>query len=230
MKILAIDTSTEACSAAVHNDGGIVSRYQVAPRQHADLILSMCDEVLGESGCQLPELDAIAFGRGPGAFTGVRIATGVVQGMAFAHELPVVPVSSLAAMAHVAWRKTGAKHIMTAIDARINEVYWACYECSDTGVVEVVAEQVCLPENVELPAQGEWFGVGTGWQTYQDALSARTAGKVHDVQPELFPDACDIALLAGHVVEKGEAVSAEYALPVYLRDDVAKKKKSMNPG
>jgi len=226
MKILAIDTSTEACSAAVLNEGDIVSRYQVAPRQHAELILAMCDEVLAEAGCELTRLDAIAFGCGPGAFTGVRIATGVVQGIAFAHDLPVVPVSSLAAMAHVAWRETGAKHIMTAIDARINEVYWACYECSEQGVVEVVPEQVCLPEDVTLPSQGEWFGVGTGWQTYQDALSAVTTGKVHDIQPDLFPDAADIVQLASHVVAAGQAVPAEMALPVYLRDDVAKKKSS----
>jgi len=224
MKILALDTSTEACSAAVLNDDVIASRYTIAPRQHAELVLSMCDEVLGEAGCTLQEIDAIAFGRGPGAFTGVRIATGVVQGMAFAHKLPVVPISSLAAMAHVAWRKTGAKHIMTAIDARINEVYWACYECSEEGIVEVIAERVCLPADIELPTGGEWLGVGTGWQTYQQALSAKAAALVHEEIPELFPDATDIAQLARHEVIADKALPAEMALPVYLRDDVAKKK------
>lgn len=224
MKILALDTSTEACSSAVYNDGAIASRYTIAPRQHAELVLSMCDDVLAEAGCTLSELDAIAFGRGPGAFTGVRIATGVVQGMAFAHNLPVVPVSSLAAMAHVAWRTTGTKQVMTAIDARINEVYWACYECSNDGVVEVVSERVCLPEDVELPQSGEWLGVGTGWQTYQDLLTGRAAGVTHDVIPDLFPDATDIVQLAQHEVGAGRVLPAEMALPVYLRDDVAKKK------
>ena len=224
MKILAIDTSTEACSAALYHDGEIMARYQVAPRQHADLILAMCDEVLAEAGCKLPELDALAFGRGPGAFTGVRIGTGVIQGMAFVHDLPVVPVSSLAAMAHVAWRESSKKNVMTAIDARINEVYWACYQCSNEGVIEALPEQVVVPTAVELPEHAEWFGVGTGWQTYQDELSARAAGLVHDIQPDLFPDARDIAQLAWHVVEEGGAVSAELALPVYLRDNVAKKK------
>ena len=224
MKILAIDTSTEACSAALLNDAEVIQRYEIAPRQHAELILGMCDELLAETNSKLSELNAIAFGRGPGAFTGVRIATGVVQGIAFAHELPVVPVSSLAAMAFAAWQQNGASHVMTAIDARMGEVYWACYECSDEGVKEIVAEQVCPPEQVNLPSSGQWLGLGSGWDTYQQELSTAAGQLVTKSDGACFPQAQYIAMLAARSVEKGETLPAAQAMPVYLRDNVAKKK------
>jgi len=224
MKILAIDTSTEACSAAIYNDGEVTQRYQVAPRQHADLILGMCDELLAESACQLNELDAIAFGRGPGAFTGVRIATGVVQGIAFAHNLPVVPVSSLAAMAFATWHERQTSNVMTAIDARMDEVYWACFQCSEQGAEEIIAEQVCPPAQVVLPTEGKWQGVGSGWDTYQSELSALAGSYVIGHDGSCFPQAKYIAMLGALAVEKGETHSAAEAIPVYLRDNVAKKK------
>ncbi len=224
MKLLAIDTSTEACSAALLHDGEVSYRYQLAPRQHADLILGMCDELLAEADVQLKHLDAIAFGRGPGAFTGVRIATGVVQGIAFAHQLPVVPVSSLAAIAFSAWQANKTKNVMTAIDARMGEVYWACYECSEQGVKEVVNEQVCVPGDVVLPNNGAWMGLGSGWQTYQEELSRVAAEFVSDVDGTVFPNAQTIVQLASIAYQKGELLSAEQAIPVYLRDNVAKKK------
>jgi len=224
MKIFAIDTSTEACSAALLNDAEVIQRYQIAPRQHAELILGMCDELLAESNTKLSELDAVAFGRGPGAFTGVRIATGVVQGIAFAHNLPVVPVSSLAAMAFGAWHEMAASHVMTAIDARMDEVYWACYECSAQGVKEVIEESVCLPQQVTMPSAGQWLGLGSGWDTYQQALSTLAGKIVSEIDGTCFPQAQYIAMLAALSVEKGEAVPAAQAMPVYLRDNVAKKK------
>ena len=224
MKILAIETSTEACSAALLNGAETAQRYEVAPRQHAELILGMCDELLAETNSKLSELDAIAFGRGPGAFTGVRIATGVVQGIAFAHELPVVPVSSLAAMAFAAWQEHGASKVMTAIDARMGEVYWACYECSDEGVKEIVAEQVCPPEHITLPETGSWYGVGSGWDTYQEILTAQAGSLIGKIDPGYFPQAQHIAMLAAQSVSKGEALPAAQAMPVYIRDNVAKKK------
>jgi len=224
MKILAIDTSTEACSAALLLDGEVTQRYQVAPRQHADLILAMCDELLLESTTKLNELDAIAFGRGPGAFTGVRIATGVVQGIAFAHELPVIPVSSLAAMAFDVWQEQGATQVMTAIDARMDEVYWACYECSEKGVKEVIPEQVCPPNQVEMPQDGSWLGVGSGWDTYKSELSQAAADLVSDVDATVFPQAKIIAMLADIAYRSGDSLTASEAIPVYLRDNVAKKK------
>jgi len=224
MKILAIDTSTEACSAALLIDDKVTQRYQIAPRQHADLILGMSDELLSESKTKLSELDAIAFGRGPGAFTGVRIATGVAQGIAFAHDLPVVPVSSLAAMAFGAWHENNSSHIMTAIDARMDEVYWACYECSHQAIEQIVEEQVCSPEQVTLPDNGTWIGLGSGWDSYQQSLTDLTGKRVIEIDATCFPQAKYIAMLAALSVDKGETVSASEAIPVYLRDNVAKKK------
>lgn len=229
MILLAIDTSTEACSAALLIDGEVSQRYRLAPRQHADLILGMCDELLTEKGIKLDELDAIAFDRGPGAFTGVRIATGVVQGIAFAHELPVVPVSSLAAMAFEAWQSQAATHVMSAIDARMDEIYWACYECSESGVKEIISERVCLPEQLVLPVEGSWFGVGSGWDTYQQALSDIAGSLVSNVDGSIFPQAKAIAVLAEMAYQRGEALPASQALPVYLRDNVAKKKAQQKP-
>lgn len=224
MKILAIDTSTEACSAALLLDGEVTQRYQLAPRQHADLILGMCDELLLESKIKLNELDVMAFGRGPGAFTGVRIATGVVQGIAFAHQLPVVPVSSLAAMAYCQWLERGNIRTMTAIDARMGEVYWACYECAEYGVKEIVKEQVCAPEQVILPKSDGWIGVGSGWDTYQQALSNAVGQVVGEIDASVFPQAKFFAMLAEIAHRKGESLPASKALPVYLRNNVAKKK------
>ena len=224
MKLLAIDTSTEACSAALIIDGQVIHRHKIAPRQHADLILGMCDELLREADVKLSSLDAMAFGRGPGAFTGVRIATGVVQGIAFAHQLPVVPVSSLAAIAFSAWLEKSATNVMTAIDARMGEVYWACYECSEQGVKEIVNEQVCLPENVMLPEKGLWLGMGSGWDTYQSELSSAAGQLVGKIDGGVFPHAQTIAKLAEISYLQGDFLTASQAIPVYLRDNVAKKK------
>jgi tRNA threonylcarbamoyladenosine biosynthesis protein TsaB len=225
MKILAIDTATEACSAALYIDGECTQRFEVAPRRHAELILHMCEDLLAEEGIGLKELDCLAFGRGPGAFTGLRIAAGVIQGMAWANELPVVPVSSLAALAYGAWRKHGHTKVMAAIDARISEVYWGCYECSEGQVTLVGEEQVCAPTHTVLPEGEGWFGVGSGWDTYGSELSQHTAAHCSEHQGNTFPHAQDIVVLAATAYSRGEAVSAEQALPVYLRDNVAKKKK-----
>ena len=164
MKLLAIDTSTEACSAAVLIDGEIRERYRLAPREHTHLILPMIDELLRESDLKVGGLDAVAFGRGPGAFTGLRIAAGVVQGIAFGADLPVVPVSSLAALAQGGYRETGACRVLAAIDARIQEVYWAACEFDDAGQLQMIGDEVvCSPEQVPIPGGDDWHGVGSGW-------------------------------------------------------------------
>jgi tRNA threonylcarbamoyladenosine biosynthesis protein TsaB len=225
MKILAIDTATEACSAALYIDGVCTQRYEIAPRRHAKLILGMCEELLTEAGVGLKELDSLAFGCGPGAFTGLRIAAGVIQGMAWANELPVVPVSSLAALAYSAWREHGHSKVMAATDARISEVYWGCYECSDGEVKLVDEEQVCAPANAILPEGEGWFGIGSGWSAYEAELSQHTAAHCKEYEASAFSQAQDIAVLAATAFKQGKAVSAEQALPVYVRDNVAKKKK-----
>ncbi len=226
MKILAIETATEACSAALYIDGEISERYKVAPRQHAELILSMMDQLLAEAGLHLSQLDALAFGRGPGSFTGVRIATGVIQGAAFGAQLPVIPISTLAALAQGHYRISGAHRILPAFDARMNEIYWAAYEVvTDNQVTLVEAEQVAMPDQVTLPGgnSGGWWGVGTGWATYSEILTQRMGERIVAIKGNLLCSAQDVAQLAVRGYEAGEAIAAEQALPVYLRDQVAKK-------
>ena len=164
MKILAIDTATEACSAALYFDGEINQQYRVAPREHSHIILPMIDQLLAEAGIRVSDLDALAFGRGPGSFMGVRIAAGVTQGIAFAWDLPVVPISTLAAIAQTAHAETGATSVLSAIDARMNEVYWGAYRLSDDGCMELTGKEiVILPEQVNCPGEHDWCGAGSGW-------------------------------------------------------------------
>ncbi len=226
MKLLAIDTSTEACSAALSINGKISERYEMAPRRHAELILPMIDELLVDAGCTLAQMDAIAFGRGPGAFTGVRIGTGVVQGLAFSIDCPVVPVSSLAAMAYGAMAEYKVDNVLAGIDARMAEVYWAAYQRSVNGGVQLLDEErVCKPDETFIPESGNWIGAGTAWQTYGDELTARYNGLLGEHHPDLFPRARDVAALGVIGFDAGDAVSADEAQPVYLRNNVAKKKK-----
>lgn len=216
--LLALDTATEACSVALLHDGNVLSHYEVIPRLHAQRLLPMIKDLLAEAGVTLSALDAIAFGRGPGAFTGVRIAIGVVQGLAFALERPVLPVSNLAVLAQRAWRESGARQIASAIDARMDEVYWGCYRETGGEMRLAGIEAVLPPEQVALPddATGEWFGAGTGW-----GYAQRIAVKVAGSDPQLLPHAQDLLTLATFAWERGEAVVADQAQPVYLRDKVA---------
>ncbi len=219
MKILALDTATEACSAAVWVDGEVIERYQWAPRRHAELILPMIETVLAEAGLSPTQLDALAFGRGPGAFTGVRIAAGVAQGIAFAAELPVVRISTLAAMAQGMIREQSATQVAVAIDARRREVYWASYQASEQGgVILLGEEQVCAPTLVPLLESGTWIGAGSGWTAYGEMLSQRLG--IENYWEERYPQAGDIALLGALAYQRGDAVTVEQALPVYLRDKV----------
>ena len=152
MKLLALDTATEACSAALLVDDAIIERYELAPRRHAALILPMIEAVLAEAGIGVAQLDALAFGCGPGAFTGLRIAAGVAQGIALAGGLPVVPVSTLAAIACHAVARYGVERVAAAIDARMGEVYWGTYRAArDGGVVLMGAERVCSPALATVP-------------------------------------------------------------------------------
>lgn len=225
MKLLAIETATEACSAALYIDGEIGLRYAVKPRGHSELILGMLDELLVEAGLAPHHLDAMAFGRGPGSFTGVRIATGVVQGVAFGAGLPVVPVSTLAALAQRAFREHDERRLLPAYDARMQELYWAAYRVDDQGLVKLVEpERVTRVEDISPPAGPGWYGVGSGWAAYGEPLRARFGGAVvKGSDPAMLCSAYDVALLGVAGFERGESVMPEAALPVYLRDKVAKK-------
>jgi tRNA threonylcarbamoyladenosine biosynthesis protein TsaB len=225
VKLLAVDTSTEACSAALLIDDEIIERYRLAPREHTQLILPMIDALLSEAGLKVVALDGVAFGRGPGAFTGLRIAAGVVQGIAFAADLPVAPVSSLAALAQGIRREAGASRVLAAIDARIQEVYWGAYECDDTARPRIVGvEAVCSPQRIPIPGGDGWYGVGSGWGVYLPHLQRRLAGSLRGWDAQRYPRAHDVALLGAAAIDRGEAVSAEQALPVYLRNEVAVKR------
>lgn len=220
MKILAIDTSTEACSAAIFNDGFVVTRFRIAPQMHTELILPFCDDVLAESGVSLKQLDAIAFGRGPGSFTGIRIAAGVIQGIALACGLPVVPISTLAAMANAVHRQSQTTHVVPMIDARMQEVYWARYVFEHGQVKLACEESVSRPHDVVIPRDGRWMCAGTGWQKYATEIRAQNSATLDDFPETLFPSAHDVALLAATAFANGKAVPPEQALPVYLRDQV----------
>ncbi|GKM83031.1 tRNA (adenosine(37)-N6)-threonylcarbamoyltransferase complex dimerization subunit type 1 TsaB [Klebsiella variicola] len=226
MRILAIDTATEACSAALWNDGTLSAHFEICPREHTQRILPLVQEVLTESGATLTELDALAFGRGPGSFTGVRIGIGIAQGLALGAELPMIGVSTLATMAQGAWRKTGATRVLAAIDARMGEVYWAEYQRDKQGVWHgEETEAVLKPEAVaERLAQlsGEWATVGTGWQAWPDL--AKASGLTLSSGEIELPAAEDMLPLACYLLAVGKTVAVEKAEPVYLRNEVAWKK------
>ncbi|MGL4726050.1 MAG: tRNA (adenosine(37)-N6)-threonylcarbamoyltransferase complex dimerization subunit type 1 TsaB [Scandinavium sp.] len=226
MRILAIDTATEACSAALWNDGAISAHFELCPREHTQRILPLVQDTLTETGVMLTELDALAFGRGPGSFTGVRIGIGIAQGLALGANLPMIGVSTLATMAQGAFRKTGATRVLAAIDARMGEVYWAEYQRDEQGIWQGEAtEAVLKPEAVNARLKqlsGEWATVGTGWAAWPD-MAADSAVTLIDGDV-LLPAAQDMLPLAVHQLSLGHTVAVEHAEPVYLRNEVAWKK------
>jgi tRNA threonylcarbamoyladenosine biosynthesis protein TsaB len=219
MKLLAIDTTAEACSCALYLDGDIQDRSLIAPRQHTALILPMADELLHEAGLKPTQLEGIAFGRGPGSFTGLRIASGVAQGIAFAADIPVAPISSLATLAQAAYIENGAEKVLAAIDARMSEIYWGCYIIDKQGIMRVDGmENVCAPDKIDLPSTVQWYGVGSGWATYAEKLTTKLG--VQHYQGDKYPQARAMIPLALAAFQEGQFVSAENALPVYLRNQV----------
>ena len=220
MNLLALETSTEACSVALVHGDEIIARSEIAPRRHAELALPMADALLAEAGLGRHALDAIAVGRGPGAFTGVRLGISLAQGMALALDVPVVAVSSLAALALEAPEDDAA--ILAVIDARMGEIYAASYRRDDHGgLVALDEERVCVPEALALPPAPHWNIVGTGWNTYADVLRARLTGELRSAQGSRYPQARHVAELAAREFAQGRGVAPEHALPVYLRDKVA---------
>ncbi|CAI8774778.1 tRNA (adenosine(37)-N6)-threonylcarbamoyltransferase complex dimerization subunit type 1 TsaB [Methylocaldum szegediense] len=224
MKILAIETATEACSAALLIDDAVIERYELAPQRHNRLILPMIESLLAEAGIKIAQVDALAFGRGPGSFTGVRIAAGVAQGIAFGADLPVVPVSTLAALAQDALTEASETIAFPCIDARMSEVYWGVYRKGEAGLAELLGQESVLPpDRVSFPDQAGGVGIGSGWKTYGSVLEERLGGCVKRLMPDRFPRAAMVARLGADAFGKGLFVQPEQALPVYLRDNVAKK-------
>jgi tRNA threonylcarbamoyladenosine biosynthesis protein TsaB len=223
MNLLAIETATETCSVALSVDGEVLERYQHAPRQHAELLLPWIEQLLSEAGLGFAALDAIAFSRGPGSFTSLRIGIGVVQGLAWASDRPVIPVSSLAATAQTAVRE-GVDTALVALDARMNEVFTGVFEVNHNGIMTPVsAEQVCPPEHVRAPDTAKACGIGNGFDRY-DALSELST-QLSGIRTDIWPKASSVLALAQEWLKSNEPLSAELAQPVYLRDDVAKKER-----
>lgn len=223
MKILAIDTSSSACSVALLNGNEIKTRHEIIPMQHAKRILVFIDEVLGS---ELYSLDALAWGCGPGSFTGLRIAASVIQALSYAAKLPVINVSSLAALAQTAYFQHGWQHLLVAVDARMHEIYWAGYKINNLGYVELLnKERLTSPQELpaifsNLPASTSWYGVGDAWRTFQAELTQFSANWLADLDKECLPNAAAIVQLAKIKYEKGEFLHSFDALPVYLRDNV----------
>jgi tRNA threonylcarbamoyladenosine biosynthesis protein TsaB len=225
MKLLAIDTTESGCSAALYSEGEAHGIFELAPRKHSKLILPMIDRVLSDAGISQSQLDAVAFCRGPGSFTGVRIAAAVAQGLAVAQDLPIVAISSLTALAQGCYRRLGKAQVLAGLDARMSEVYWSACALHEGVMQPVTNEVVSRIENL-APIQGnQWWGVGSAWDEFESELYEQYADQVQDVDKNQTIDALDVAVLAAAAYAKGETVSIDQAVPVYLRDDVAAKPK-----
>jgi len=225
MKILAIDTSTSACSAALNIDNEIVVQFKIAPQGHSELILEQCNELLAKAELVPNQLDAIAFGRGPGSFTGLRIAAGVTQGIAFAANIPVISISTLAAQAQKICSSHPDHLYFSAIDARMKEIYWGIYQLGNNQLVELLDnEAINKPAEIDYHEANSVIGVGSAWKEYPSDLEiALKSCKINQIYPEILPSAEEIALLAADKLQRGDVLDAEKAIPVYLRNDVAKK-------
>ncbi|OPX56651.1 tRNA threonylcarbamoyladenosine biosynthesis protein TsaB [Oceanospirillum multiglobuliferum] len=224
-RILALDTSTEACSVALKLGDEVIEDFRLLPRQHTQLLLPMIQQILADAGTTLQQLDAIAFTNGPGSFTGLRITTGVAQGLAFGADLPLVPISTLETMALTQHREHFSHYILSALDARMGEVYWAAYHWNGSGFDCLMQPAVTAPDRVELTSdlEADWVGVGSGWQLF-DQFSPVLQSQLLQIYPDTLPRAGDIARLGEQYWLQGAAVAPELAQPVYLRDNVAHKK------
>ncbi|MBU2180216.1 MAG: tRNA (adenosine(37)-N6)-threonylcarbamoyltransferase complex dimerization subunit type 1 TsaB [Gammaproteobacteria bacterium] len=224
MKLLAIDTSTEACSVALQVGSERLHLDEVCPQQHSKRVLPMVQQLLTQAGLSLQQLDGIVFGRGPGSFTGVRIGVGVTQGLAFGADLPVYGVSTLAAMAQAAYRLHGAAQVIAAIDARMAEIYLGYFALDSQLLMQPVTAELAIKPTalIDCPLIGDCFAVGTGWQTYRDMMLQWQAATI--CEQILYPSAQDMLTLAAPALSSGQFIAAELAEPVYVRDEVTWKK------
>src|SRR5713101_9751122 len=223
MNLLAIDTSTDFCSVAVSRGEALFSRHERAGQRHAERILDMVDQVLVEARLEFAQIHGIAYGAGPGSFTGLRIAAGVTQGLALARGLRVVGVGTLLALAEEAAEGAAGGRIIACLDAHRGEVYHAAYRRAGAGWEEVSAPGLYKPEAVPVMAGGEWTGCGDGFAAYRERLAARLGGCVSAVRSGTGPTARAVLRLAMPRFAAGEATDAAAAVPVYLRDKVALK-------
>jgi tRNA threonylcarbamoyladenosine biosynthesis protein TsaB len=221
MKLLAFETATEACSVALHVDGQVLERFEIAPRRHAELSLPWAEQLLAEAGIARSQLDGIALSRGPGAFTGVRLAIAIAQGIALALDRPLLPVSTLHTLALRA--PQSAPRVLASIDARMGEVYAAQFIRTGDGELELQGQEVVIaPDALELPADAsEWAAVGTGFGAVDGALAARLQARLSSLDALALPHASDVLKIAVPVLQRGGGIAPELVQPAYLRDNVA---------
>ena len=221
--ILAFDTATNACSVALQHDGKIFSRFEIAPREHSQLLLSMIQSVLSEAKIKLSDLNAIAFGSGPGSFMGVRLALGMAQGLALGLNIPVIPISTLQILAQTAYQKIGQKNIIAGWDARLSSIYWGVYVCAENNVMQVkIPDSLNLPSEIdfELISKVNWLCAGNAWDVYSKELP-RDFFHNKDQLIDVYPDAKSMCVIADLKYHLNEIISCEHAHPEYLRDHVA---------
>jgi len=223
MNLLAIDTSTDFCSVAASRGEAVFSRHERASQRQAETILGMVEEVLAEAGIELARIRGIAYGEGPGSFTGLRIAAGVTQGLALARGIGVIGVGSLLALSEEAAKDAASGRVIACLDAHKGEVYHAAYRRAGAGWEEVSAPGLYRPEAVPLAPGGDWTGCGDGFAAYRERLAARLGERVSAIRPEAVPSARAVLKLAMPRFAAGEAKDAATAVPVYLRDKVALK-------
>ena len=226
MRILALETSTEYCSVALWQGGAVIERCELIGQKHSEVLIEMLNELLCAADVKLTQLDGIAFGMGPGSFTGVRIACAVTQGLAFGANLPVVGVCTLQALAEA----SGQPRVIAALDARMGEIYHAVYEKHDDLWTTVSEPCLCKPEDAPLMMGEDWFGAGSGFAAHGAALQARYAGQLRAADGTLIPQAAAIAALGAAQFKLGRGVDAAEALPLYLRDKVALKTSERKKG
>lgn len=222
MKIIAIDSATEACSAALYWDGQIAERFTESSKGQGTILLGMVEALLTEAGGCLQDLDILACGRGPGAFTGIRVALSMTQAFAFAVDLPVVPISNLAILAQGLYRQQGKARILAALDARMQEVYLGGYAIVNGLAQEIMTEQLLSLDALNIPLEGTWHAVGRGWQAQNDKLAQKLGHHVASTSDGLC-HAQDLTPFAIDAVKHGKTITPELITACYLRDNVAKK-------
>lgn len=226
--ILSIETATDACSVAIITPTKTYSLFVIEPQSHAKLLIGMINDLCAQAGVTLKDIDAFAFGSGPGSFTGVRIAASVIQGLAFGVEKPVIAVPSLQALAQQSFDINGCENIIAMLDARMQEVYWGGYKANPNNLVTtILADRLQNPDNFMVDPVVRWVAVGTGVAAYSDLIKRNNHNLVTDVAI-LYPRAQEVAKIAADLFKRGLILQPSDAVPTYIRDDVAKKSKK-NP-
>jgi len=223
MKLLAIETSTEACSVALYFDNEIHESFELAPREHTKRILPMIDKLMAQAQLKPQQLDGIAFSCGPGSFTGVRIATGITHGIALGADLPVVPVSTLAAIAQTFFNNNSEDLAFTAMDARMNEIFWGVYQKNSNGYAQLIDKEAVTPASNILFPTLSGVGIGTGFSLYYTQLSLALGSLLQRYETDNLPRAGAIAQLGVLGLTNNQGLPVELAQPSYLRNKVAKK-------